>query len=160
MEVDEELEDDVKEGVGAGGGGGNAVVGEEGGAGFKQLQPPWNERSNGMEDGEGVGVDLSEEKKAYAAAEVGGCNGAGGEFSGRDSVCYGCLRVLAGEEVGLDGDGAAAGGADMVLRCPQCKQLFCYECDAFVHETLHNCPGCECGLPAAGEPQAEEEGEV
>ncbi len=27
-------------------------------------------------------------------------------------------------------------------QCPRCKQHFCIECDAFVHETLHTCPGC------------------
>ena len=27
--------------------------------------------------------------------------------------------------------------------CPACKQVFCIDCDVFVHETLHNCPGCE-----------------
>ena len=21
--------------------------------------------------------------------------------------------------------------------------MFCYECDNYVHESLHNCPGCE-----------------
>ena len=45
---------------------------------------------------------------------------------------------------------AAAGGSSgqegLVLRCGQCQQVFCYDCDAFVHETLHNCPGCECGV--------------
>lgn len=53
--------------------------------------------------------------------------------------------------------GAAAGGGrggaragcrrappPMVLQCPRCTQLFCFECDAYVHEQLHNCPGCEC----------------
>lgn len=27
-------------------------------------------------------------------------------------------------------------------RCPECKNDFCIDCDVFVHETLHNCPGC------------------
>ena len=30
--------------------------------------------------------------------------------------------------------------------CPQCRCTFCYDCDTFIHETLHNCPGCENGL--------------
>ena len=29
------------------------------------------------------------------------------------------------------------------MRCTECKQLFCYDCDLYIHETLHNCPGCE-----------------
>jgi transcription initiation factor TFIIH subunit 2 len=27
--------------------------------------------------------------------------------------------------------------------CPKCKQHFCLECDIYIHESLHNCPGCE-----------------
>ncbi|KAF8608732.1 TFIIH basal transcription factor complex, subunit SSL1 [Ceratobasidium sp. AG-I] len=27
-------------------------------------------------------------------------------------------------------------------RCPECKHDFCDECDVFVHESLHVCPGC------------------
>lgn len=27
-------------------------------------------------------------------------------------------------------------------RCQKCQQDFCIDCDVFVHETLHNCPGC------------------
>ncbi|KAK6204431.1 component of RNA polymerase transcription factor [Scheffersomyces amazonensis] len=28
-------------------------------------------------------------------------------------------------------------------RCRKCKNDFCIDCDVFVHEILHNCPGCE-----------------
>lgn len=28
-------------------------------------------------------------------------------------------------------------------RCTNCEQDFCIDCDIFIHETLHNCPGCE-----------------
>lgn len=28
-------------------------------------------------------------------------------------------------------------------KCPECKHEFCLECDIFVHDTLHNCPGCK-----------------
>ena len=27
-------------------------------------------------------------------------------------------------------------------QCPKCKNQFCLECDIFIHENLHNCPGC------------------
>ncbi|KAI9208941.1 Ssl1-like-domain-containing protein [Polychytrium aggregatum] len=26
--------------------------------------------------------------------------------------------------------------------CPKCRKRFCNECDSFVHDVLHNCPGC------------------
>lgn len=26
--------------------------------------------------------------------------------------------------------------------CPRCHNQFCVDCDIFVHEVLHNCPGC------------------
>eukprot|EP01134_Creolimax_fragrantissima_P005459 CFRG5459T1 len=32
-----------------------------------------------------------------------------------------------------------------VSACPECKQQFCIECEIFVHEVLHSCPGC-CSL--------------
>jgi transcription initiation factor TFIIH subunit 2 len=27
--------------------------------------------------------------------------------------------------------------------CPKCRHHFCLECDAFIHESLHQCPGCQ-----------------
>lgn len=27
-------------------------------------------------------------------------------------------------------------------KCPTCNKYFCTECDLFIHETLHTCPGC------------------
>lgn len=29
------------------------------------------------------------------------------------------------------------------VSCPKCKQYFCLDCDIYIHESLHNCPGCE-----------------
>ena len=29
-----------------------------------------------------------------------------------------------------------------MYRCPECKNDFCAECDLFVHEVVHVCPGC------------------
>eukprot|EP00879_Flechtneria_rotunda_P016374 GHRR01017131.1.p1 GENE.GHRR01017131.1~~GHRR01017131.1.p1 ORF type:complete len:394 (+),score=126.77 GHRR01017131.1:120-1301(+) len=96
-------------------------------------------------------VDERELTTLAAAAAVGSTSGfyetsaaAGMQDYGSSShvvQCYGCLRQL----VGGKGPNSAA-QPSMVLRCNQCKQLFCFDCDAFVHETLHNCPGCECGV--------------
>ena len=30
-----------------------------------------------------------------------------------------------------------------VYRCEACNSYFCYNCDIFVHDMLHHCPGCE-----------------
>ncbi|GAA0168797.1 general transcription factor [Lithospermum erythrorhizon] len=29
------------------------------------------------------------------------------------------------------------------VTCPNCKHIFCLDCDIYIHESLHNCPGCE-----------------
>ena len=47
-----------------------------------------------------------------------------GEF-----VCHGCH-----ESIPL---------SSMQLQCSCCRNIFCLECDVFIHDSLHNCPGCE-----------------
>jgi len=42
--------------------------------------------------------------------------------------CKGCLTML-------------PAGA-LVARCPNCFFVFCVECDLFIHDQLHTCPGC------------------
>lgn len=32
-------------------------------------------------------------------------------------------------------------------RCTGCKQLYCFDCDLYIHEALHVCPGCEVEPP-------------
>ena len=44
--------------------------------------------------------------------------------------CRGCLENLCKDK-------------KLILRCPHCKNFFCVECDLFVHDSLHNCPGCK-----------------
>lgn len=29
-----------------------------------------------------------------------------------------------------------------VFQCGTCKNIYCIECDIFIHETLHSCPSC------------------
>lgn len=33
-------------------------------------------------------------------------------------------------------------GAKCGAQCQRCRHLFCIDCDLFIHETLHLCPGC------------------
>jgi len=30
----------------------------------------------------------------------------------------------------------------LLWRCPACHHFFCVDCDLFIHDSLHNCPGC------------------
>ncbi|KAI3857840.1 hypothetical protein MKX03_009959 [Papaver bracteatum] len=48
-------------------------------------------------------------------------------------TCFGCQQSLvpSGNRPGLR------------VACPKCKQHFCLDCDIYIHESLHNCPGCE-----------------
>lgn len=81
--------------------------------------------------------------------------------------CFGCLRDLlpsaangpAGPGPGSKGTaaqqqarGGGGGGGEagpLVLRCPKCWRCFCFDCDVYVHENLHNCPGCELSAGSA-----------
>lgn len=42
--------------------------------------------------------------------------------------CKGCLERLS--------------NTNLIMQCPTCCELFCVDCDLFIHESLHNCPGC------------------
>ncbi|CAO3661069.1 unnamed protein product [Rhizopus microsporus] len=53
--------------------------------------------------------------------------------SGHASRCYSCLAPF---------DKSEASVGTNRFSCPKCKQEFCTECDIFIHEVLHNCPGC------------------
>lgn len=69
-----------------------------------------------------------------SAAGLGTGGGTGGRSSPSPSpapssyaACAGCLRDLA--ELPR-------------YQCPECKSAFCLDCDMYVHDSLHNCPGC------------------
>jgi transcription initiation factor TFIIH subunit 2 len=47
---------------------------------------------------------------------------------GKVSNCKGCLETFT--------------SASLVMQCPSCEEMFCIECDLFIHNSLHNCPGC------------------
>lgn len=46
------------------------------------------------------------------------------------TACDGCLKPYTDAE-------------RQRYRCTHCNQRYCFDCDCFMHETLHNCPGCE-----------------
>lgn len=70
------------------------------------------------------------------------------------SYCYGCMRGFAEGEASLIEDANAF--VNFRSACPQCRCTFCFDCDTFIHETLHNCPGCENG-PASRHQTGQEE---
>lgn len=59
-----------------------------------------------------------------------------------DRCCFGCLKIIGCKPVST----GAEETTESILRfqCPECKNVFCPDCDAYLHETLHNCPGCLC----------------
>lgn len=48
-------------------------------------------------------------------------------------TCFGCMQNLRNPGT----------GSGFCLTCPKCKKYFCLDCDIYIHESLHNCPGCE-----------------
>ncbi|KAK4683898.1 transcription initiation factor TFIIH subunit 2, partial [Tremellales sp. Uapishka_1] len=59
-------------------------------------------------------------------------------------ACHGCdieFPPLSGLDAGVArvDDGVSATGR---YRCAKCKNDFCMDCDLYIHDTLHSCPGC------------------
>eukprot|EP00884_Botryococcus_braunii_P004550 jgi/Botrbrau1/14096/Bobra.182_3s0041.1 len=79
---------------------------------------------------------------------IEGCGGRGkrspAELAFAQSYCYGCTAELAPDAEGAGGEEALVEETPgVVVQCPSCKHMFCFECDTYIHESLHNCPGCE-----------------
>lgn len=53
---------------------------------------------------------------------------------GTQTKCFSCDKLLKFEQR----DAA---------QCTQCSRVFCLDCDIFIHETLHYCPGCAAHAP-------------
>ncbi len=71
--------------------------------------------------------------------------------------CFSCLRFLGSKKIVVSSTSKSIPSAKVaptsssveeakeeILRfeCPECVNVFCVDCDALLHETLHNCPGC------------------
>ncbi|KAF2357639.1 TFIIH subunit Ssl1/p44 [Trinorchestia longiramus] len=50
---------------------------------------------------------------------------------GSSPSCYGCFKLF--EKEGID---------KHIYRCNSCNHQFCVDCDLFLHDTVHTCPGC------------------
>ena len=68
-----------------------------------------------------------------------------------DRCCFSCLKVIGvhlieekntkkrkSKQISRQSNDSSS----LRFQCPQCKNVFCADCDSFLHETLHNCPGC------------------
>ena len=64
--------------------------------------------------------------------------------------CFACLRPFG--PIADESNRATSSSANkknegeetLRFQCPECQNFFCMDCDAFLHESLHNCPGCCC----------------
>ncbi|CUM67255.1 uncharacterized protein PRCAT00004948001 [Priceomyces carsonii] len=63
----------------------------------------------------------------------------------KSSLCFGCLLKFPEGYKGKKKE-TLEGYTSSRYSCPKCKNDFCIDCDVFVHEVLHNCPGCESNL--------------
>lgn len=48
-------------------------------------------------------------------------------------ACFGCQQSLLSH----------GSKSNPHVSCPNCSHHFCLDCDIYIHESLHNCPGCE-----------------
>jgi transcription initiation factor TFIIH subunit 2 len=42
----------------------------------------------------------------------------------------------------VDGSGMCFCGSQGERKCPDCGIVACVDCDVYIHDVLHNCPGC------------------
>lgn len=57
--------------------------------------------------------------------------------------CFACLRLIGVPSQISKGDGVDDEGEETLrYRCPECRNVFCVNCDSYLHDALHNCPGC------------------
>ena len=75
-----------------------------------------------------------------------------------DRVCFACLKTIGVQTIQTQRDKrkhkegssrdkplhlADVGDSESLrFQCPDCKNVFCADCDTYLHQTLHNCPGC------------------
>ena len=64
------------------------------------------------------------------------------DVGSKEPNCFACSLSFACES-SLE-EGLADSEDSCAYQCPSCQHMFCIMCDVFVHEHLHNCPGCEC----------------
>ena len=57
--------------------------------------------------------------------------------------CFACLWLIGAPSQSSKKDAGEEEGEEILrYRCPECRNVFCVNCDSFLHDALHNCPGC------------------
>lgn len=57
--------------------------------------------------------------------------------------CFACLRLIGVPSKSSKRDGVDDEGEEVLrYKCPDCQNVFCVNCDSYLHDALHNCPGC------------------
>lgn len=59
-----------------------------------------------------------------------------------DAKCDACLQSFIGTS-SSSSVGSSSSSNQQRMVCERCGGKFCSECDAFIHDVLHNCPTCE-----------------
>lgn len=71
------------------------------------------------------------------------------DISSNTFSCFGCLTPfslpsqLNEKSTTTNSSSTLTTSTSLAMKCPNCFNLFCLECDLFIHNTLHNCPGCD-----------------
>ena len=58
---------------------------------------------------------------------------------GSKAECHACSRPFPTTAPTNVAEGISPVGR---YKCPECNNEFCSDCDIFVHEVVHCCPGC------------------
>mmetsp|Transcript_14705 Transcript_14705/g.16826 ORF Transcript_14705/g.16826 Transcript_14705/m.16826 type:complete len:465 (-) Transcript_14705:412-1806(-) len=59
-----------------------------------------------------------------------------------DLCCFSCLKKIGKNKRNTDKNKDKKKDEVLRFQCPDCCNVFCADCDAYLHDTLHNCPGC------------------
>jgi transcription initiation factor TFIIH subunit 2 len=94
-------------------------------------------RSNNGSGGNGGGSAGGSSGGAAAATGRRGGGGGGGEEEDEEDD-----EVGGGSAAELRAAAELDSAGDRFFQCPLCLNLFCSECNDFIHYSLHNCPGC------------------
>ena len=59
------------------------------------------------------------------------------------ATCYGCMTPFPAVQADGNNDGRSSSGSNTGrYECGDCGRHYCLNCDIFLHEVVHNCPGC------------------